>query len=90
MAEITPTSRLRMHAEYVCAQAPEIGERTGQLLFNSLRHEIAEVVRGTMLDTFYREMSFQEVYDWLTNHLVYDYSGNMICLFDGQKILWEA
>lgn len=76
-------------AEYIYIMAPQYEMRTGQLLFNSLKHEIADVVRDTELDPFYRDMEIDEIVDWLENHIIFSNDGRMIRLFSGHNILWE-
>ena len=82
-------SRSKQEATYIFEVAPGYGERPGQFLFNSLRHEIADTVRGTFLDPFYKEMSLRQIIEWLENHIIYDDDGRMICLFDKNEVLWE-
>ena len=81
--------RYLLNAEYICEMAPQYSMRTGQLLFNSLRHEISKITRATNLDTFYREMTFEEVAYWLEEHIIYDDFGIMTHLINDGKILWE-
>ena len=82
-------ARSTREAEYIYNVAPMCGYRTGQLLFNSLRYEVAEKIRGTIFDPFYKEMSLFELIEWINNHIIYDNEGMMICVFDGNTILWE-
>ena len=81
--------RSTREARYIYNMANEFNERTGQVLFNNLRHEIADVVRSTNLDTFYKEMSLEEITDWLENHIIFDNQGKMVRLFSGRHVLWE-
>lgn len=81
--------RAMREAHYICDMAPIVDERTGQLLFNFLRHEIAEVVRDTELDTFYDQLSFDDVVDWLDDHIEYDDEGTMVRLVSEHDVLWE-
>lgn len=81
--------RSTQEAKYIVEMAPYHDQRTGQLLFNSLKHEIADIVRDTSFDPFYKELTCDEIIDWLENHIIYDDDGNMICLFNGNDILWE-
>jgi hypothetical protein len=85
---IDPT-RSRREARYIIMNAPAQCQRSGQFLFNSLRHEVAEAVRGTLFDPFYKDLSEYEVADWLENHVIYNDQGEMICVFSGNTILWE-
>lgn len=81
--------RSSREAKYIYYTAPQYDMRTGQHLFNVLRHEIADVVRGTELDTFYQDMSLWEITEWLENHIIFSNDGRMIRLFSGHTILWE-
>jgi hypothetical protein len=82
-------ARSRKEAEYIFEMADYHCQRTGQFLFNSLRHEIAEVVRNTLFDPFYKELSLGEIIDWLENHILFDDQGKMIYLFSDNQILWK-
>lgn len=83
------TARIRREAEYIHTMAPVFDNRTGQLLFNVLRHEIADVVRHTDFDPFYEDLTLEEIVEWLEAHILYDNDGNMIRLFDEGGVLWE-
>lgn len=82
-------ARSTREAEYIYFMAPQYEMRTGQLLFNVLRHEIADVVRNTKLDTFYKDMELEEIVEWLENHIIFSNDGRMIRLFSEHTILWE-
>lgn len=81
--------RVRKHAEYIYDSAPVLGMRTGELLFAELRHEIADIVRDTDLDTFYDDLELEEIEEWLENHIVYNNQGIMERLKDDHGVLWE-
>ncbi len=82
--------RSKREAQYIYDNAPMYDYRTGQLLFNSLKHEIAVVVRGTELDTFYEDLTLEELVEWFENHIIFDNQGRMVRLCDvGGKILWN-
>ena len=83
------TARTRREAEYIHTMAPVYDNRTGQLLFNTLRHEIADVVRDTDFDPFYEDLDLEEIVEWLEAHIMYDREGKMIRLFDEYGVLWE-
>lgn len=82
-------ARSTSEAKYIYYMAPQYEMRTGQHLFNVLRHEIADVVRGTELDTFYEDLSLGEIVDWLENHIIFSNDGRMVRLFSDNRILWE-
>lgn len=81
--------RAIQQAEYVCYLGPRLDMRTGEFLFNTLRHEIAEKVRATDLDPFYEDLEFEEVVDWVDGHIVFDNEGKMVRLQDDHGVLWE-
>jgi hypothetical protein len=81
--------RSRREAQYIYDMAPAYDMRTGQLLFNSLKHEIAEVVRNTSFDPFYKDMELEEIVEWLEDHIIYDNQGMMVRLFSDHRVLWE-
>lgn len=83
------TLRATREAQFIYDMAPVYEERTGQLLFNNLRHEIAEVIRGTELDPFYKNMELEEIVDWYEKHIVFDNRGRMIRLISDGITLWE-
>jgi hypothetical protein len=82
-------ARSTREAQYIFDNAPMLEQRTGQLLFNSLRQQVAAKVRATNFDPFYRDLSLQEIIDWFENHIIFNDHGIMICVFDGNDILWE-
>jgi hypothetical protein len=83
-------ARSTRQAEYTYNMAPLYGMRTGQLLFSDLRYEVAEIVRGTDLDPFYKDLSLLEIINWFEDHIVFDDQGIICRLFSGDTILWEA
>jgi hypothetical protein len=85
----TGRARSIQEADYIVHMADYHQQRTGQFLFNNLKHEIAEIVRGSLFDPFYKSLSEHEVVEWLEHHIIYSDDGIMICLFDGDHILWE-
>jgi hypothetical protein len=87
MSDTLPRST--REAEYIFDNAPMLEQRTGQLLFNSLRQQVAAKVRDTDFDPFYKDLTLFEIIEWLENHVVYNDEGIMIRLFDGNEILWE-
>ena len=82
-------NRSQREAEYICNMAAQLDQRNGQFLFNHLRHEVAEAARGTLYDPFYKELSQDEVAQWLEDHIVWNDDGRMIAFFIGETILWE-
>lgn len=82
-------ARSTREAQYIFDNAPMLEQRTGQLLFNSLRQQVAAKVRGTLFDPFYKKLELHEIIDWFENHIVFNDDGIMICVFNGNEILWE-
>lgn len=64
-------------------------QRTGQYMFNNLPDVIANKVAGTSFDPFHKELSAQELYDWIDGHLVFD-GNEIVGLFHENRILWET
>lgn len=86
----TDSGHSRNYAQHVHDTALIHGQRTGQKLFNMLNPpELADQVRGTSWDPFYKTMTFEEIVEWVDNHLVFDDHGHIIALFDQFNILWE-
>lgn len=63
-------------------------QRTGQFLFNRLPEGAANVVRGTLFDPFYKELTPDQIVQWLDEHVVFDDYG-IIGIFNNNQILWE-
>lgn len=82
-------ARAEREARYIWDRAPYLGMRTGQLLFNDLRHEIADVVRDTDMDPFYVDLDLDELIGWFEDHIEFDNQGRMVRLFSGNDVLWE-
>jgi hypothetical protein len=82
-------ARSTREAQYIVRMAPQLDQRTGQLLFNNLRSEVAEACRGTVYDPFYEDLSLDEIIQWLEDHVIYNDQGIMTCFFIGNTILWE-
>lgn len=76
-------------ADWIEDEAYILGQRTGQLLFNNLPHEVANHVRGTEFDPFHKDMSKQEIIDWFNDHVIFSDGDEIIVLFNGTEILWE-
>lgn len=86
----TDSGHSRSYAQHIYDIALVHGQRTGQKLFNTLNPpEMSEAVRGKPWDPFYKDLTFEEIVEWVDNHLVFDDHGHIIALFDGNKILWE-
>lgn len=82
-------SREEFRADWIIKRAPFYSQRTGQYLFNELPHPVAEVVRTTNFDPFYKELSKEEIMKWYDDHVIFDDNDEIILLFSGNNILWE-
>ena len=74
---------------HIMTRAKANDQRTGQYMFNNLPSVIANRVAGTSFDPFHKDMTSQELYDWIDNHLVFD-GNEIVGLFHENRILWEA
>lgn len=64
------------------------GQRTGQYLFNHLPSVPANAVTATLFDPFHKELSRQELQEWIDNHLIFD-GMCIIGVFNNDQLLWE-
>lgn len=72
-----------------CKQNPDI--RTGQYLFNSLPPTTASIVAGSTFDPFHKDLTEDELYEWMDNHLIFsDMSDSIIGVFNNDMILAEV
>jgi hypothetical protein len=62
--------------------------RSGQALFNGLPGPAANAVAGTLFDPFHKMLSRDQVTDWIDNHLIFSDAGEVIGVFDNNKLLW--
>jgi hypothetical protein len=63
--------------------------RTGQVLFNSLPAGPAGAVAGTSFDPFFKDLTEQQLYEWIDYHLITE--GNEILgVFHNERIVWES
>lgn len=72
----------------ITRNAYTFNQRTGQYLFNSLPGTVANLVRSTTFDPFYKNMRAHELYEWIDNHLIFD-GNRIIGLFNGDNLIWE-
>ena len=66
------------------------GHRTGQALFNHLPVSAAQIVSGTLWDPFHRDLTREEIQEWVDHHLIFgdEYYDDIIGLFSGEQLLW--
>jgi hypothetical protein len=60
-----------------------------QYLFNSFSVEVADVVVASTFDPFHKNMSQDQIENWLLNHVVFNESGSIIAVFNENTILWK-
>lgn len=65
------------------------GIRLGTALFECLPSWAGRKVAGTSLDTFDLPLTLDQVFKWLDNHVIFDDSGQIIALFDGDVVIAE-
>lgn len=76
-------------AENIRLGAARGGQRTGQWMFNHLPGPVQNKVVGTLFDPFHKDLTTDEIFQWLDNHIIFDGS-EIVGLFDNNTILWEA
>jgi hypothetical protein len=65
--------------------------RLGQALSHALPKWARDVIAGQLWDPFYkRDMSSQEVQEWVDNHIVFGSLGYIEAIFDGDTVLATA
>ena len=60
----------KSYARKVHFDARQRQYRSGQYLFNTLPVGAADAVRGKLFDPFYKDMSLEQLVEWVENHLV--------------------
>jgi len=73
----------------VMQHAKTVDQRTGQYLFNLLPYEITSFVAGRPFDPFFKDLTKDEVYQWIEDHLIFQ-GKEIIGVFDGDRLLWCA
>ena len=63
------------------------GQRTGQYLFNLLPSNIVYYVAGRPFDPFFKDLTAEEVYQWIDEHLIFD-GKEIIGVFDKDNLIW--
>lgn len=63
-------------------------QRTGQVMFNQMPHDVANAVRGTPFDPFYKDFNKQQILDWYDEHTIWN-DHEIIVVFSANTILWE-
>jgi len=79
---------LSIFTQQIMQNAKVHNQRTGQYLFNHLPSEITYYVSGRPFDPFHKDLTAEEVYAWMDNHLVFD-GNEIVGVFDGDRLLWE-
>jgi hypothetical protein len=76
-------------ADWIMAMARFHKMRTGQLLFNNLPAPVANVIRRTEIDPFYKDLTREEVLKWYDDHIIYNEYDEIVVVFSANTILWE-
>jgi hypothetical protein len=76
-------------ADWVMTAARVHRQRTGQVMFNQLPHDVATAVRGTPFDPFYKDFGRQEIIQWYDDHIIWNDYDEIIVVFSANTILWE-
>lgn len=63
--------------------------RTGQALFNTLPLWVSNAVAMTSFDPFFKKLTEQEIVEWMGSHLIFNDEGDIIAVFNNDKILAE-
>ena len=80
---------IKQYVDELMRRSKALNERTGQALHKSLPVDIRRWVNGALFDPFYKDLSEEEIYQWIDNHLIFDDEGVLIGLYDRNTILWE-
>jgi hypothetical protein len=76
-------------ADWIVTQARVHNQRTGQVMFNQMPHEVANAVRGTPFDPFYKDFRREEIIQWYDDHIIWDDYNHIAVVFSANTILWE-
>jgi|SRR6478736_8520047 len=78
-------------AFYIVEGARINEEHVGKRLMAAMTKRVADQIRETTFNpVFIDDMDYDAVVNWLNDHIVFDYKGDMIGLFDGSEWIWEA
>lgn len=82
-------SKTALFTDHILIGAHASSQRTGQYLYNHLPTIVARLTSGKTFDPFFKDLSQQEIFDWIENHLIFD-GNEIIGLFDHDRIIWSA
>ena len=87
----TSDGKAENFARYIVDGARINDEHVGRRLIDSLNKQVADKVRETHFNPrFIDDMTYDDVVNWLNDHIVFDYKGDQIGVFDGTEWIWEA
>ena len=87
---MTKPTVVREYSRDVLMHAEQHHQRTGQYLFNGLPEEVRVVITGTVWDPFHKNMSQDQVEQWLSDHIIFNDNGGICGVVAGRKILWGS
>lgn len=64
-------------------------KRSGQQLLNQLPINASMVIIGTEWDPFEHDYSTDELVQWISDHFIFEDTGLVGKVFNGNSILWE-
>lgn len=77
------------HVVQIKRGARASGQRTGQYLFNQLPNDAASHVAGSLFDPFHKDLTTFEIQRWIDDHMIFNETGKLICIFNNDEVLWE-
>ena len=87
----TTDGKAENFAQYIVDGARINQEHVGTRLLYSFNKRIADAIRETNFSPkFIDGMEYEDVVNWLNDHVVFNYKGEQIALFDGAEWIWEA
>ena len=86
----TDVNRSTNFARFVVEGARINREHIGERLMDSLRYDIANIVRETNFSPKFQHMDFDDVCKWLYDHIVFDHEGVQVGLRNDGIWLWKA
>jgi hypothetical protein len=87
MGEIMQRYHATILADAIVCRAQRRVQRTGQVLYAFLPHDMAQLVCKTDFDPYNRHPSEWEIQQWLLDHVIFSDSGDIIALIDGGEIV---
>lgn len=76
-------------ADHIILGAGLKQQRTGQWMMNNFEPEVYIAVSGRMFDPFNKDLTREQLIEWMQDHLIFD-NGHIVAVFNNDQILWEA